>query len=237
MATWKPELHSAEDVLNYYDQYDDVGYSVYAGHKPEQAYCRFTYTGNDKNIGREKLSDALASILSNPDNTNVYLIQILGVKGKKLETKNAITFQLNKSVSLLPYNGIGGYNPQMSNEINVLRSEIAALKMQQEIDEEEEDEEEPAENFLSGLMQNPAVKNMIMNVIGNLVTPAQKVTHVSGIDEDIAEQKDIDNDKLYSAVIRLSKYDNQLADDLILLCEMAENDPMQFKFLLKMLRK
>ena len=35
MATWKPELHNAEDILNYYDQYDDAGYSVYAGHKPD----------------------------------------------------------------------------------------------------------------------------------------------------------------------------------------------------------
>jgi len=55
MATWKPELHNAEDILNYYDQYDDAGYSVYAGHKPDQAYCRFTYTVSDKALGREQL--------------------------------------------------------------------------------------------------------------------------------------------------------------------------------------
>jgi len=234
MATWKPELHDADAVLNYYDQYDEPGYSVYAGHKPEQAYCRFTYTGNDKSIGREKLAEALASVQSNPDNTNVYLLQILGNKGKKLETKNAITFQLNKAQSLMPYNSMG-YNPAMNNEISALKSQIAALQMQLEEDEDEEDEEEEDTNLLSGIMGNPAVKQMLMNVISNLVAPTSKtnVQHVSGVMDGAEVEQD---DKIDEAIERLKKFDDKLGDDLMLLCEMAENDPMQFKFLLKMLR-
>jgi hypothetical protein len=240
MATWKPELHNAEDILNYYDQYDEAGYSVYAGHKPDQAYCRFTYTGSDKVLGREKLQEALASVLSNPDNTNVYLLQILGNKGKKTEVLNSITFQLNKAQSIMPYQQMGGFNPNLMNEINALRSEIAALKMQQEIEEDEEDEEPEEENFLAGLMKSPQVQTMILSQLSGLFAPTQKVTHVAGIEktETMANETEIDNEeRIYDAVERLKLVDDQLASDLELLCEMAETDKMQFNFLLKMLRK
>jgi hypothetical protein len=240
MATWKPELHNAEDILNYYDQYDDAGYSVYAGHKPDQAYCRFTYTGADKVLGREKLQEALASVLSNPDNTNVYLLQILGNKGKKTEVLNSITFQLNKTQSIMPYHQVGGYQPNMMNEINALRSEIAALKMQQEIEDEDDDDDEPEENFLSGLMKSPQIQTMILSQLSSLFAPGQKVTHVAGIEktETMANENEIENEeRIYDAVERLKLVDDQLASDLELLCEMAENDKFQFNFLLKMLRK
>jgi mannitol/fructose-specific phosphotransferase system IIA component (Ntr-type) len=240
MATWKPELHNAEDILNYYDQYDEAGYSVYAGHKPDQAYCRFTYTGSDKVLGREKLQEALASVLSNPDNTNVYLLQILGNKGKKTEVLNSITFQLNKAQSVMPYQQMGMVNPNLMNEINALRSEIAALKMQQEIEEDDEDEEPEEENFLAGLMKSPQVQTMILSQLSSLFAPTQKVTHVAGIEktETMANETEIDNEeRIYDAVERLKLVDDQLASDLELLCEMAETDKMQFNFLLKMLRK
>jgi len=239
MATWKPELHNAEDILNYYDQYDDAGYSVYAGHKPDQSYCRFTYTGADKVLGREKLHEALASVLSNPDNTNVYLLQILGSKGKKTEVLNSITFQLNKAQSIMPYQQMGGFNPNVMNEINALRSEIAALKMQQEIEEDEDDDEPEDENFLAGLMKSPQIQTMILSQLSSLFAPTQKVTHVAGIKtETMTKETEIDNEeRIYEAVERLKLVDDQLASDLELLCEMAETDKMQFNFLLKMLRK
>jgi hypothetical protein len=240
MATWKPELHNAEDILNYYDQYDDAGYSVYAGHKPDQAYCRFTYTGADKVLGREKLQEALASVLSNPDNTNVYLLQILGNKGKKTEVLNSITFQLNKTQSIMPYQQMGGYNLNLMTEINALRSEIAALKMQQEMEEDEEEEEPEEENLLAGFMKSPQIQTMILSQLSSIFAPTQKVTHVAGIEkpETMANETEIDNEeRIYEAVERLKLVDDQLASDLELLCEMAETDKMQFNFLLKMLRK
>ena len=241
MATWKPELHNAEDILNYYDQYDEAGYSVYAGHKPDQSYCRFTYTGADKVLGREKLQEALASVLSNPDNTNVYLLQILGNKGKKTEVLNSITFQLNKAQSIMPYQQMGAYQPNMMTEINALRSEIAALKMQQEIDDQDDDDDEPEEeNFLAGFMNSPQIKTMLLSQLSSLFAPTQKVTHVAGFEktETMANETEIDNEeRIYDAVERLKLVDDQLASDLELLCEMAETDKFQFNFLLKMLRK
>lgn len=233
MATWKPELHNADDILNYYDQYDEAGYSVYAGHKPDQSYCRFTYTGADKVLGREKLQEALASVLSNPDNTNVYLLQILGQKGKKTEVLNSITFQLNKAQSVMPYQGIAGYNPGLMEEIRAMRSELAAIKMKQDIEDDDEEEEPEEENFLAGIMKNPQIQTMILSQLSSLFSPQQKVTHVAGILNDTDSDQDL---KIDEAIERLKKHDDQLGDDLLRLCEIAENDPMQWKMLLKMLR-
>lgn len=233
MATWKPELHNAEDVLNYYDQYDEAAYCVYAGHKPDQAYCRFTYTGADKVLGREKLHEALASVLSNPDNTNVYLLQILGHKGKKTEVLNSITFQLNKAQSIMPYQAVSGYSPGIMEEMRALRSELAAIKMKQEIEEDDDYEEPEEENFLAGMMKSPQFQTMILSSLSSLFQPQQKVTHVAGILDENATDQD---DKIDEAIERLKKHDDQLGDDLLRLCEIAEQDPMQWKMLLKMLR-
>jgi hypothetical protein len=229
---YKPELHDAESVLSYYDQYDEPSYSVYAGHKVDETCRRFSYDGDDKIAGRQHLADALASVMSNPDNTNTYLLVILRDKGKKKEAHNTITFQLNRTNYGMLQQQVGMYNPQMQNELQALKSQIAALQMQLEEEDEEEEEEQPENNFLSGLMGNPAVKAMLMNVVANLVTPQQqKVTHVSGV------EMDSNDEKIANAIERLKKCDEQLGDDLLLLCEMAENDKMQFNFLLKMLRK
>jgi hypothetical protein len=238
MATFQPEIHDAQGVLDYYDNFDIAGYSVYAGHKVDPKMGRYTYTGNDKNEGREQLTNALNAILQNPDNINTYCIAMLGQKGKKIEEFNSISFQLNKRQSLQPYNQMGAYQPNLMNEINALRSEIAALKMQQDLDEDEEEEPEE-ENFLAGLMKSPQIQTMILSQLGNLFAPNQKVTHVAGIQtETMTKETEVDNEeRIYEAVERLKLIDDQLASDLELLCEMGETDKMQFNFLLKMLRK
>jgi hypothetical protein len=235
MATWKPELHSPDAVLSYYDEYDNPCYRVFAGHKPDANFVRFLYDGTEKGIGREKLVEALNSILSNPDNTNVYLIEILASKGKKMECLNSITFQLNKKEQFLPYNPMMNQmvQPNFSNELNALRSEISALKMQLDEDENEDEDEEPEENFLSGIMKNPQIQNMILQQLAGLLNP-MKVTNVAGV----IEKTNVDQEsKIDEAIEILMQYDDQLGDDLLLLSEMAKNDQMQFNFLIKMLRK
>jgi len=237
MATFQPEIHNPQGVLDYYDNFDIAGYSVYAGHKIDPKMGRYTYTGNDKNEGREQLTNALNAILQNPDNINTYCIAMLGQKGKKVEEINSISFQLNKRQSLQPYNQMGAYQPNLMNEINALRSELAALKMQQDMEDEEEEPEE--ENFLAGLIKSPQIQTMILSQLGNLFSPNQKVTHVAGIQtETMTKETEVDNEeRIYEAVERLKLIDDQLASDLELLCEMGETDKMQFNFLLKMLRK
>jgi hypothetical protein len=236
MATWKPELHTADAVLSYYDQFDNAGYSVYAGHKQDAQSCRYTYTGEDKNIGREQLQDALSSILSNPDNTNTYCIVILGQKGKKIEAINSITFQLNKHQSLQPYQPqqMAGYqNSALISELNSLKSQIAALQMKLD-EEDEEEEEETEEGGLAGFFKNPAMQNILIQQLSGLFMPTTKVTNMAGVLDGAESEQDA---KIDEAIEVLKQFDANLGDDLLLLAEMALNDKQQFNFLLKMLRK
>lgn len=230
---YKPELHDPESVLSYYDQYDDAQYTIYAGHKIDETTRRFSFDGDDKIQGRQHLSDALASVMSNPDNTNTYLLVINQKKGKNNVVKNAITFQLNKSNYIPMQQSMGYMNNQLIDEMRQMRSELAALKMQQDMLDEEEDEEEEEENALAGFMKNPAIQNMIISQISNLFSPQQKVTHVAGVLDGVEIESD---EKIDQAIEVLKKYDDQLGDDLLKLCEIAKNDPAQFKMLLRLLR-
>jgi len=207
----------------------------------------FYYGGNDENEAREHLENNLRMA----EQQGVEATLTLRIHPKmpksgyfeKKDTGMVVTHFRPTSfnpVSYQPMNQMGMVNPNLMNEINALRSEIAALKMQQEIEEEDDDEEPEEENFLAGLMKSPQVQTMILSQLSSLFAPTQKVTHVAGIEktETMANETEIDNEeRIYDAVERLKLVDDQLASDLELLCEMAETDKMQFNFLLKMLRK
>jgi len=204
----------------------------------------FYYAGNDENEAREHLENNLRMA----EQQGVEATLTLRIHPKmpksgyfeKKDTGMVVTHFRPTSfnpISYQPMNQMGAYQPNLMNEINALRSEIAALKMQQDMEEEEEEPEE--ENFLAGLIKSPQIQTMIISQLGNLFAPNQKVTHVAGIQtETMTKETEVDNEeRIYEAVERLKLIDDQLASDLELLCEMGETDKMQFNFLLKMLRK
>jgi hypothetical protein len=201
---------------------------------------------NDENISREKLEANLRAAESKGIEAtftlNIYpKVPKCGYYTRKDEAMVVCIFRPTafNPVSYQPINQMGMANPNLMNEINSLRSEIAALKMQQELDEEE-DEEPEEENFLAGFMKSPQIQTLILSQLSSIFAPGQKVTHVAGIEktETMANETEIDNEeRIYEAVERLKLVDDQLASDLELLCEMAETDKFQFNFLLKMLRK
>ena len=205
----------------------------------------FYYSGNDENEAREHLENNLRMA----EQQGVEATLTLRIHPKmpksgyfeKKDTGMVVTHFRPTSfnpISYQPMNQMGAYQPNLMNEINALRSEIAALKMQQDMQEDEEEEPEE-ENFLAGLMKSPQIQTMILSQLGNLFAPNQKVTHVAGIQtETMTKETEVDNEeRIYEAVERLKLLDDQLASDLELLCEMGETDKMQFNFLLKMLRK
>ena len=210
----------------------------------------FYYSGNDENEAREHLENNLRMA----EQQGVEATLTLRIHPKmpksgyfeKKDTGMVVTHFRPTSfnpISYQPMNQMGAYQPNLMNEINALRSEIAALKMQQDMDQDEEEEPEE-ENFLAGLMKSPQIQTMILSQLGNLFAPGQKVTHVAGfkntetMTNETENQSEIDNEeRIYNAVERLKAVNDQLASDLELLCEMAETDKMQFNFLLKMLRK
>lgn len=204
----------------------------------------FYYSGNDENEAREHLENNLRMA----EQQGVEATLTLRIHPKmpksgyfeKKDTGMVVTHFRPTSfnpISYQPMNQMGAYQPNLMNEINALRSEIAALKMQQDMEQDEEEEPEE-ENFLAGLMKSPQIQTMILSQLGNLFAPNQKVTHVAGIEKPETMTNEVDNEeRIYEAVERLKLLDDQLASDLELLCEMGETDKMQFNFLLKMLRK
>jgi hypothetical protein len=207
----------------------------------------FYYGGNDENEAREHLENNLRMA----EQQGVEATLTLRIHPKmpksgyfeKKDTGMVVTHFRPTSFNPISYqsmNQVGAYNSNFMTEINSLRSEIAALKMKQELEEDEEDEEPEEENFLAGIMKSPQVQTMILSQLSSFFAPTQKVTHVAGIDqtETMTKETEIDNEqRIYDAVERLKLVDQHLASDLELLCEMAETDKMQFNFLLKMLRK
>ncbi len=203
----------------------------------------FYYSGNDENEAREHLENNLRMA----EQQGVEATLTLRIHPKmpksgyfeKKDTGMVVTHFRPTSfnpISYQPINQMGAYQPNLMNEINALRSEIAALKMQQDMEDEEEEPEE--ENFIAGLMKSPQMQSILISQLGNLFAPNQKVTHVAGIEKPETMTNEIDNEeRIYEAVERLKLLDDQLASDLELLCEMGETDKMQFNFLLKMLRK
>ena len=145
----------------------------------------------------------------------------------------------------LPYNSnimYGQQNNNLSNQLAAMESKLNALQMQLAEEEEgEEEEEEEDQGILGALMGNPAVKQMLMNVVANLVTPQHSqpnVTNLAGIEPQTADPVEYTDEemKIDEAIERLRPHDPQLGDDLLKLCSIAENDPKQFTMLLKMLR-
>jgi len=208
----------------------------------------FYYSGSDENEAREHLENNLRMA----EQQGVEATLTLRIHPKmpksgyfeKKDTGMVVTHFRPTSFNPISYQPMNqmGYpgQPNLMTEINALRSEIAALKMQQEIDYQDDEDDEPEENFLSGLMKSPQIQTMILSQLSSLFAPGQKVTHVAGIQqtETMANETEVENEeRIYNAVERLKAVDDQLASDLELLCEMAETDKFQFNFLLKMLRK
>jgi hypothetical protein len=203
----------------------------------------FFYAGKDQNESREHLENNIRMA----ESQGVEATLTLKIHAKcpkdgffaKNEEGIVITHFRPSSYTANSYQPVNNFaNDQLLNELRAMRSELAAIKMKQEMNDAEEfEEDEPEEqNALMGFMQNPAIQNMLIAQISNLFNPSQKVTHVAGV-MDGAENESDQDEKIDMAIEILKKYDDQLGDDLLLLSEMAETDQMQFKFLLKMLRK
>ena len=123
---------------------------------------------------------------------------------------------------------IAGVNNEIVSRLAAIEEKLSA--------EPEEDDDEPADGggIVGALMQNPAVmsmfQQMIMQVAAKVIPggPGGPVA-LAGVDEG--------SDKLETALRILKAADPELEDDLLRLAQLAQQDPAQFNFLIKMLRK
>ena len=202
----------------------------------------FYNVDNDENLSRDHLEANIRSAeAAGLDCTFILRIHPKAPK-EGYFVKNSLEMIVTKfrpvayeQTSIQPVNNMqmGYANQNLIGEISILKSQIAALQMK--LDEEEEEEEEaPEEGGLAGFMKNPVIQNMLIQQLQGLFMPTTKVTNVAGVLDGAEADQD---EKIYHAIETLKEYDLNLGDDLLLLAEMAVNDPQQFKFLIKLLRK
>jgi hypothetical protein len=131
-------------------------------------------------------------------------------------------------------NQMGYPNNQLYGELVILKNQMAALQMKKD-EEDEEDEEDEDEGPIIGFFKNPDIQNMIMGYVTAFLQPnTTKVTNVAGVMDGSQADQDA---KIDAAIETLKQIDANLGDDLILLAQLALNDPGQFNFLIKLLRK
>lgn len=245
MASWKPELYNADEVLNYYDNSDAVQYRVYAGTKPDPAYLRYAFDATDKGEkaeGSQQLHMALQKILNSPMNTNPYLLEIVRGqgKGKKPITTN-ITFQLNQLPQMQPagWNGIAGYQQQSSPELlavlkqlsdqnNLIISKLSA----DEIDDGKDVGMVPVNPIISMLNQ-PQIQAVLAAKLGDVLN---KILGTGDTNKAAMLNGTIQDDQIRQAIDILKKHDPEIGASLLKLAYLAESNPVYFTQLISMLK-
>jgi len=220
MAVFKPELHRLEDVLDYYEQSPATNYKIFAGTSPKAEYCRFYFDEDEKEIGLQKLADALRAIQQNIDNTNPYILQLIEkkkvVKGKENENLTQIVFQLNKSERYLPMlSGMQQPQQQDPNFSRLLEKMIEGQNLIISKLSADEFEEEEKPHAIEGLLQNEQFMNMAIGALGliiNKFSPSQPMqgSTITGIAGFPDEQKQ----KAMQAIEILSNKDANYGDHL-----------------------
>jgi hypothetical protein len=200
----------------------------------------FYNADNDENLSRDHLEANIRSA----ETAGLDCTYILRIHPKEPKegyfVKNSPEMIVTKfrpvayeTASMQPVNNaqMGYPNNILIGEIVSLKSQVAALQMQLE----EEEEEEPKETGIMGYLNDPEIRSTLLGVIQNLfMGPQIKVKNMAGVMDGAAGDQDT---KIDEAIETLKQFDANLGDDLILLAQLALNDPSQFNFLIKMLRK
>lgn len=130
---------------------------------------------------------------------------------------------------------ISGYNERRQmyngNVNNAILSRLEAIEQKISNVDQDDDDTQPETQGLAGIVNNPEFQSMIVQYIGAIVD------RVLPIKKQSVAINGFDDNKLDQALTILKKHDPELESDLMILADMAENNPGQFKFLLSMLRK
>lgn len=127
-----------------------------------------------------------------------------------------------------------GSSMMISGTNNEVLSRLSAIEQKLTETDDDEPEANDTQNVIGQIIQNPAIMNVIQGLIMRAVDKLIPVN--AAANAGIAGMPE-DSDKLATALEILKNADPQLENDLMLLAQLAVNDPAQFQFLLKMLRK
>jgi len=236
MAVFKPELHRLEDVIDYYENSPATHYKIFAGTSPKAEYCRFYFDEDEKEIGLQKLAEALRAIQQNVDNTNPYILQLIEKKkvarGKENDNLTQIVFQLNKAERYLPM--MSGMQQQPNDNFNRLMEKMIEgqnlIISKLSADEFNDDMDDQKPKGFGAFLENEQFQQLAIGALGLIInkfssssqTNVPTVTALAGISDN---QKD----KALKAIEILSSKDANYGDHLLYL---ANIDSSTYKMLL-----
>lgn len=226
-------MRGTDKALQYYSEEGTPIFALYEGTGKDPVCHNLKGKFDDIDDSIEYIKKYFSYITPDPKTT--YVIKYweekphFDQKGKLTTTPDgSIKFITNTDEEVTEY--IAGYQQRVGSYNNEILSRLAAIESKMN-EPEDEEEEIQKPDFISGIVSNPEIQNMIVGYIGMIVDrliPAKKTVAINGVN---------DENRLAVALEILQKHDPQLESDLFLLANMAENDPGQFQFLLKMLRK
>jgi transcription initiation factor IIE alpha subunit len=219
------QLRSANAVLNWYNEQPQAAWKLYRFSVMTKNITG-AYDGKSKDEGYEKLQTELSYISA--DDYNNFVLGLFNDKDKEKAAPaiNKVFVLHEAPVGMIAGYGITNQQAQINNEIlNEIRALRAERIAELETEEDEEEKEEPVTpaSILAGMLQQPQVQQMLIAMLGNIVSSfsAPKVQHVSGT-QDLEQ------------IIQTLFSKGVTADDLAKLAAMPQT---QISMLLTMLRK
>jgi len=241
MAVFKPELHRLDDVIQYYEQSNAIQYKIYAGTSPKVEYCRYFFDNDEKEIGIQKLYEALKAIEQNTENTNPYILQLIdkkkGLKNKIEDQYTQIVFQLNKADRYLPMMAGMGMQQPVNNDLNRLMEKmietqnLIVSKMSIDENNEEFEAEEKPKGF-GAILENEQFQNLAIGALGALISKFignAENTNVMSLAGVPSEQKEM----ALQAIAILECKDPNFGKNLLYL---ANLDDTNYKMLLSFIK-
>ena len=201
-----------------------------AGKDPVWSNVKGKYDDIDECI--EKLKYYFDGIT--PDPKTIYVLKWWDEKPELNKGKisssadGSVKFVTNTNDEINEY--VNGYRERIGNYNNAILSRLEAIE-QKISNDDQDDDVQPEPQGLSGIVNNPEFQSMIVQYIGAIVD------RVLPIKKQSVAINGFEDNKLDQALTILKKHDPELENDLMILADMAENNPGQFKFLLSMLRK
>jgi hypothetical protein len=226
-------VRGTENALDWFSNEGTVYFALYVGSStkdPVLQNLKGKYEEMDECI--EKLKKYFNCITPGPK--TVYILKWWDEKpefnkGKVISTcDGSVKFITNTDEEVNEY--VSGYRERNNNYSNAILSRLEAIE-QKISNNDQEEETQPEHQGLSGIVNNPEFQTMLVQYIGAIVD------RIIPIKKQSVAINGFDDNKLDQALLILKKHDPELENDLMILANMAENNPGQFKFLLSMLRK
>jgi hypothetical protein len=221
MATYIPLHKSIDSIIDWFQECECINFRAGQGSTKLLQNIETGYFGNDENEALQKLTSFLQRV-DQSENYSPFRIEVGEVSKGKFNVLYSTVFQLNQPKRSENFGS--GYH-ELIAKMNALEQRLAM----QEIEEEEEEEEE--ETGIGSILNSPQMKNVLMNVVANFLTPKQPVA-VAGVPDETDK-----TNLLQEALQILKKNDPELEMDLYKLATISEQQPDFFKMLIGMLRK